>query len=246
MSVSTPVRSEVECVGDALVALLSARLLPTDKAADACQVAGITLADLNDARIRRENGRSRPARRIDAWPNPEPVKSATPSPTPSPPAPSLRFGDVIPRPADPDPPRDQSGRKRHGRYGESFCVDCGLWKERSEVEHRRCRECRNKARRMRYLSVEREAGLLEVATRWARSQVDPELVCGQCRRSIDVDEEVVLVGEVRCGNCLGTEKGLVHRHSGRLSHGRGRIGGMRTPIDIPQDIALATHNPANG
>ncbi len=145
----------------------------------------------------------------------------------------------VPRPAD--PPRDQSGRRRAGRRitpearwlepspdhaGERFCATCGLWLavEDFTANKATCRACLNSRRRQRYLSVEREAAVLEATMRFVRAGADPELVCGKCRKSIGADEECVVVGEVRCGGCCPPRKPPASSHS--APQGRERIIGV--------------------
>lgn len=76
----TPTRTEVEAVSDALCSLLVAHLVPVERVDDACRVVGIARSDLNDARIRYERGRLRPARPVETLPT---VAGPAASPEPS-------------------------------------------------------------------------------------------------------------------------------------------------------------------
>lgn len=63
-----PTMTEVGCAADTLVALLAARLVPANRAMEACRVVGIAWSDLDDARIRAQLGRTRPPRHAEMLP----------------------------------------------------------------------------------------------------------------------------------------------------------------------------------
>lgn len=239
----TPTRTETECVADFLFALLDNLILHPDRLNDALRVSGLTLQDLADAKLRHDNGRARPARRVEAWPNverEEPCRLADVgaaaanvgtgvSLSTCAPGASNRFttppvGLVLTKPwtpRPPDPVRDQTSRERPStktsagrsapggrtekqeRDGEKFCSTCGLWLLLADFADGcvTCKTCLKDRRKQRYLRVEKEASIERAALRWYRAHNDPAVSCCVCKLSIDVDEEVVMVGEVRHAAC---------------------------------------------
>lgn len=168
-----PTHTEAEIAADAVCALLVAKLVLPGDAQAACEAVGVSLVDLNNARLRRHNGRYRPPGHGDVLPT---IKYDPP------PAPASK---QAPEPAEPNPPEP---------YADRFCTVCTYWKPESGFVGTTCRECNNRIRRSRYLSVETEKACELATLRYLAAHGDPLLRCSTCGEFFRDDDEVVARG----------------------------------------------------
>lgn len=173
-----PTHTEAEIAADALCSLLLVKLVPAEKAQDACEVVGITLVDLNNARLRRDNGRYRPPGHGDVLPT---IKY---DPPPAPARKQTKWPDAV-EPFEPNPPEPDADR---------FCTVCTYWKPVSGFAGKTCRDCHNRIRRSRYLSVETAMAYERATLRYLVASCDPPIRCATCGDILREDDEVVARG----------------------------------------------------
>lgn len=190
----TAVRTETECVADAIYHLWVARILPEGLLHAAAVKLGITKENLAGAKMRHVNGRYR-------VPEPRPLLptvAAVPDSRPTASAPNP--GEKGYRPDDLLELATGSGTK--------FCRRCELHKATADfpATSRVCRDCINREKRRRYLSVEQQESVYSARLRYEVSRCDPELRCETCNRTLR-EGEIVTAHSVklvhdRCPRCV--------------------------------------------